>query len=87
MTLRGQDVSDFWIADDYIGTSMATAHVSAIAALVVASRVLGAKPSPGAIAKRLVRTARDLGAPGYDERYGWGLVNAARATAPLRRGR
>jgi serine protease len=87
MTLRGQNVADFWIADDYVGTSMATAHVSAIAALVVASRVLGRKPSPGAIATRLVRTARDLGAPGYDQRYGWGLVNAARATTPLRRTR
>jgi hypothetical protein len=32
------------------------------------------KPSPRAIATRLVRTARDLGAPGYDQRYGWGLV-------------
>jgi serine protease len=30
---------------------------------------------------RLKATARDLGTPGYDKRYGAGLVNAAAATA------
>jgi serine protease len=66
----------------YVGTSMATPHVSATAALVLASGVLGPDPSPAAIAARLTQTARDLGAPGYDPRYGWGLVSAAAATAP-----
>jgi hypothetical protein len=51
-------------------------------ALVIASRVLGKKPKPAAVLRRLERTARDLGAPGYDRRYGWGLMNAAYATAP-----
>jgi serine protease len=63
---------------------MATAHVSAAAALVIASRVLGKRPKPTAVLRRLERSARDLGAPGYDLRYGWGLVNAAYATAPGR---
>ena len=26
---------------------------------------------------------RDLGAPGHDSRYGWGLVDATTATTPL----
>jgi serine protease len=61
---------------------MATPHVSATAALVVASGVLGTTPTPAAIVERLTQTARDLGVPGYDTRYGWGLVSAAAATAP-----
>jgi serine protease len=82
MTFRTEGhVSDFGIAENYIGTSMATAHVSATAALVIASGVLGPRPSPDAVQRRLKRSARDLGAPGYDLRYGWGLVNAGAATA------
>jgi serine protease len=61
---------------------MAAPHVSAAAALVVASGVLGVDPSPDAITQQLTQTARDLGAPGYDVRYGSGLLNAAVATAP-----
>lgn len=63
------------------GTSMAVPHVSAAAALAIASGVLGPKPRPGAVIKHLQATARDLGPPGYDEFYGWGLVDAAAATA------
>jgi serine protease len=81
MTFRGGNVADFGIAEDYVGTSMATAHVSAIAALVIASGVLGPHPKPNAVVRRLERTSRDLGVAGYDTRYGWGLVNAATATA------
>jgi serine protease len=66
----------------FAGTSMAAPHVSAAAALVVASGVLGVDPSPDAITQQLTQTARDLGAPGYDVRYGSGLLNAAVATAP-----
>jgi serine protease len=66
----------------YIGTSMAAPHVSATAALVIASGVIGTNPSPAAIETRLEQTARDLGRPGYDPHYGWGLVDAATATAP-----
>jgi serine protease len=66
----------------YTGTSMAAPHVSAAAALVLASGVLGTAPSTDAVAKRLEETARDLGPPGYDTIYGWGLVDAATATTP-----
>jgi len=81
MTFLGGRVTDFAPAVDFIGTSMATAHVSAIAALAIASRAIGANPSPLLVARRLQRSSQDLGPTGYDTSYGWGLVNAAAATA------
>jgi serine protease len=67
----------------YIGTSMAAPHVAAVAALVVASGVIGRDPTPDAIKARLEATARDLGPRGPDRSYGAGLVDAAAATSPL----
>jgi serine protease len=81
VTLQGAP-DRFGISSGYMGTSMAAPHVSATAALVVASRVLGSRPTPAAIATRLERTARDLGPAGRDSRYGWGLLDAGAATAP-----
>jgi serine protease len=81
LTFTGS-VRRFGLPPGYEGTSMAAPHVAAIAALVIASRVLGRKPTPAQVTARLEATARDLGPPGYDTRYGWGLVNAAAATAP-----
>ena len=72
----------FGISNPYVGTSMAAAHVSAIAALVVASRVLGPNPAPAQIVARIEQTARDLGPFGRDDHYGVGLVDAGAATAP-----
>ena len=66
----------------YVGTSMAAPHVTATAALVIASGVIGSAPTPDAIAERLEQTAQDLGPSGYDSIYGWGLVDAATATTP-----
>jgi serine protease len=80
MTFQGS-VRRFGIPGGYEGTSMAAPHVSATAALVIASGVIGARPSPPAIEKRLEATAFDLGAPGRDRRYGAGRVDAAAATA------
>jgi serine protease len=65
-----------------IGTSMAAPHVSATAALVIASGVVGDNPSPADVERRLKATARDVGRPGFDQRYGWGRVDAAMATTP-----
>jgi serine protease len=56
----------------YEGTSMASPHVSGIAALLISTGVTG----PDAVREALENTARDLGAPGWDEEYGWGLVDA-----------
>ena len=67
---------------EYEGTSMASPHVAAAAALLIASKRLGAHPSPNAVEQRLELTARDLGPPGYDVRYGYGLIQPAVALGP-----
>jgi serine protease len=72
-------ISRFGLPGGYEGTSMAAPHVSGIAALVVASKVIGRRPSPRAIELHLERTARDVGPTGFDHRYGHGLVDAAAA--------
>lgn len=82
LTLVGKGRRRFGIPHSYQGTSMAVPHVSAAAALVIASGVAGANPGPKTIEHRLKSTARDLGAPGYDTRYGAGLLDAAAATDP-----
>jgi serine protease len=65
------------------GTSEAAPHVTAAAALVAAViRARGGRPTPTTVQQRLQATARDIGAPGYDERYGHGLLDAAAAVAP-----
>jgi serine protease len=72
----------FGLPGDFMGTSMAAPHVSAAAALVIASGVIGKHPAPGAVEARLKGTARDLGSGGPDSRYGSGLLDAARAVWP-----
>ena len=65
-----------------VGTSFASPHVAAAAALVMATGRLGRNPSAEAVERRLEETARDLGAPGFDPRYGAGLLDAAAALRP-----
>jgi serine protease len=77
-----RNVRTFGLPQNYQGTSMAAPHVSGTAALVIASGVIGRHPSPDAIEAQLKATARDLGAPGPDDNYGAGLVDAAAATTP-----
>jgi serine protease len=55
------------------GTSMASPHVAATAALLIAN---GAASTPEQVRQLLIDTARDLGAAGYDRRYGHGLVQS-----------
>jgi serine protease len=62
------------------GTSMATPHVSGVAALVVA-RLGRNRAKPKAVYDRLKATADDLGTPGADPFFGYGRVNAQRAVA------
>lgn len=54
------------------GTSMATPHVAGVAALLVSQGV----SSPERVRQLLRTTARDLGDPGFDNYFGYGLVDA-----------
>jgi len=82
VTFTGSSPRVFGLPTGYEGTSMAAPHVSATAALVIASGVLGRHPTPAQITARLRATARKLGGPGDQALYGAGLVDAAAATAP-----
>lgn len=77
-TFVGASPRRFGVPGGYEGTSMATPHVSAAAALVIASGVLGPHPTPDAIVARLKATARKIGDATH---YGAGLVDVAAATA------
>jgi serine protease len=82
VTFSGSSVKRFGMPAGYEGTSMATPHVAATAALIIASGVLGPHPTPAQITARLRATARPLGGGGDERLYGAGLVDAAAATAP-----
>jgi serine protease len=82
VTFTGSSVSRFGLPSGYEGTSMATPHVAATAALVIASGVLGPHPTPAQLTARLRTTARKLGGGGDEALYGAGLLDAAAATAP-----
>ena len=82
VTFTGSSPRVFGLPSGYEGTSMATPHVAATAALVIASGVLGHHPTPAQITARLVATARKLGGGGDERLYGAGLLDAAAATSP-----
>lgn len=86
VTLRPGSTSEFAIPANYVGTSMAAAHVSAAAALVLASKAVNPKLEPrllvGQVSKRLRQTARSLGLPKAQQ--GAGLLDVGRATRPIR---
>jgi serine protease len=82
VTFTGSSPRRFGIPDGYEGTSMASPHVAATAALIIASGVLGRHPTPAQITARLRATARKLGGGGDESLYGAGLLDAAAATAP-----
>jgi serine protease len=75
----GPDPVRFALPSGYYGTSMAAPHVAGLAALIIASKRLGPDPSPAAVQQLIEQTARDVGPPGYDTRYGHGLIDAAAA--------
>lgn len=59
------------------GTSMASAHVSGVAALVIGAN--GGSMSPQQVRARLRSSVEDLGKAGKDEFYGLGRINALAA--------
>jgi serine protease len=83
VTLKEGNARHFGEPSDYVGTSMAAAHVSGLAAMVLASGTIDPKAKKkgkvAAVTQRLRETARDLGLP--STRQGAGLIDAARATA------
>lgn len=82
VTLKPGSTSIFGIPSNYVGTSMAAAHVSGVAAMVLASGVLGKQKSPKArvqaVTRRLQTTARSLGLATTQQ--GAGLIDAGKAT-------
>jgi subtilisin family serine protease len=68
--LRGQAIAQPF------GTSLSAAHVSGLAALLVAQLGHG---QPALIRERILQSADDLGQPGTDPYYGKGRINIARA--------
>ena len=71
-----KSIASSW--DHMDGTSMATPHVSGVAALV-----WSANPAltDETVESYLTSTAQDLGTAGYDTTFGYGLVNADAAVA------
>lgn len=58
------------------GTSFSTPITAGVVALMLGA---GQAKDPGAIKKRLQSTAKDIGAPGFDDKAGAGRVDAAKA--------
>lgn len=58
---------------NFFGTSAASPHAAAIATLVLQHDSL---LTPQEVYQRLSDTAQDIGAPGYDNIYGHGVINA-----------
>lgn len=75
-TLRGGS-ADEWCYCFMASTSAAAAQVSGVAALLIAS---GRATGPAELRSALSSSARDLGPPGRDSRYGAGLLQAAVAS-------
>ena len=56
----------------FSGTSMATAHVTGVAAMLVQQGIT----DPAAVEAALEKFATDRGTPGSDEEFGYGEINA-----------
>lgn len=64
--------------EEVAGTSQASPHVAAVAALLISKGIRGQ-----AAVRRILATATDIGSPGPDFVYGAGIVNARRAVEGL----
>ena len=87
VTFRPGSTTEFAIPGTYVGTSMAAAHVSGAAAMVLASGTVntslkGHRGIVDVVTRRLRNTARSLGLPSTQQ--GAGLIDVGRATQPRR---
>jgi serine protease len=84
VAMVARDPRRFGIENIWSGTSMAAAHVSAGAAMVLASGVLTERRGPRAVAARLLGTARLPAHASGDPSsgFGAGIINLGRATNP-----
>ncbi len=84
VTFKGAKERRFGEPADYVGTSMAAAHASGVAAMVLAGGLIDRSKKGGSVqaqvATRLKKTARSLGASPLLQ--GAGLIDAGRATDP-----
>ena len=71
----------FGYPSGWFGTSSSSPEVAGVAALVIASGVVGRHPTPNQVLQRLESTAQPLGGSQPNPNYGWGLVDAGAATA------
>jgi subtilisin family serine protease len=62
------------------GTSVAAAHVSGVAALMIERNPA---LDPDSVHEILTASAKPLSAKGHDDQYGWGLVDPARALSDV----
>jgi thermitase len=79
----GVDIYSTTLNDAYssaTGTSAAAPHVSGLAALVWSVRPHLTNEE---VSRVITETARDLGAPGWDEFYGWGRIDACQAVSSV----
>jgi serine protease len=80
-TATAVNVDAFALQSGWFGTSMSAPDVSAAAAMVIASGVLGTNPTPTAVLARLEATARHLSGATPNDKYGYGLLDIGAATA------
>lgn len=79
--LAGYSAFGYFVLD---GTSQATPHVAALAALLVRQ---GGGTDPAAVKRIIQLTSEDLGPAGPDDTYGWGLIRPSVALKGLGLGR
>lgn len=77
---RPGDRRRFGVPSRYFGTSMAAAHVSGAAAMVLASGAVGRDPSPRAVRRQLLRTARQSTSMPRLPGFGAGILDVGAAT-------